>query len=315
MANTSLEVTKVALEALAESGIKWALLHGSADLVPTKFHNSDLDIVVDRPPRLLLPALRKSLNRRGLSPILLSRYDAGETSFLFCANKDGSEGVQLDLLYDPDGRGVLRLPSTALLEEVEKRGPLGVASVAEEVELIYLRRKAFRKRQPERLEMLRQLTAQQDAKALLRTSHRLTGTDGDARWLLSDRPMSFSGRSFVNLVVQLPRIVGRVRTPSGFWLHIPGDNSQIALGLQAKFERFLLRSHSFELSSSINRALVQYTRGVFLTRRRAALVVTWGGSAHLPANPDLIGSGLDSSTETAQRLVSAMTERLRLLQS
>jgi len=315
VATTSLEAARVALNALAETGIGWALLHGSADLAPDKFRNSDLDIVVDRPPHLLLSALRMSLERGGLSPIVLSRYDAGKTSFLFCADEDGSEGVQLDLLYDQKGWGVLRLPSMPLLDEVEKRGPLGVASVPEDVELIYLWRKALRKRQAAKVDTLRQLASQRDAGALLRTSHRLTGTDNDARGLLSDEPIAFPRRSSVNMALQLPRLVERVRTPRGFWLHIPGDHPQLASGLRTRFERILLHARIFELSSSTQSALAQYARKGFLMHRRAALVVTWGSSARLPVEPDLIATGHDGLPGAARRLVSAMAEQLETLET
>lgn len=262
-----------------------------------------------------MPRLQESLVHRGLSPILLSQYDAGETSFLFCANEDGSEGVQLDMLYDPKGRGVLRLPSAPLLDGVCKRGPLVVSSVTEEVELVYLWRKALFKRQAARLQTLRQRAARLNADLVVRTSQRLTGATKDGDWLLSDRPVNYKVRSSVNLIAQFPRLIERVLSPSGFWVHIPGENRELAADLMMRFERILLETHGFELSASTSHAAVQYARGALLMRRRAALVVTWGSSARLPATPDLVNLEVADQDVVGRRIVSAMAERLRSLNS
>lgn len=111
MGNSSTVYAQELLRALDDTGMPYAVLHGADDLV-TGAPMSDVDVVVGANARYVVTQL--ALRQDGLKLIQVWEYDAGSLATLW-STPDGSDGVQLDLLYDPRSRGRYRVDTAALL--------------------------------------------------------------------------------------------------------------------------------------------------------------------------------------------------------
>ncbi|MFP3882613.1 MAG: hypothetical protein ACLFWH_09875 [Actinomycetota bacterium] len=298
MATTNSSLAVAALDAMKSAGITFALLHGAERLSEERF--SDVDLVTDRDPDSVIVASRAEWRGRGLRPVVSSRYDLGGTA-VWLTTRDASDGVQLDLMFDPEGRGAYGLRSHELLETAAHDDPF--KNVSTEASLIYLWRKRSIKGQEERLPELRASSVTDDREGFLDLSDALTGSPRTAREILGELSPGSPRRPF-HPARELGRLVGRIRRPAGFWAH--AFSREVAIDLSSRFGRFLVSTNSTETSPA-SLEPIWWLREVLPYRLRPAMVTTWGSVPGL-VSPDTV---LDAQRpdEAAIELTSVMAAR------
>src|SRR5438552_15767372 len=143
MATSSGRLAAAALDALAASAVRFAVLH-KEDLVATEAIESDVDIVVAGDPMAVLGGALPALHGAGLHPVAFWPYDVARTGTIFLATADATEGVQLDMLSDPKGEGKYGVRSAVLLARAVPG--LRWPTISREHRLLYLLRKRSVKR-------------------------------------------------------------------------------------------------------------------------------------------------------------------------
>ncbi len=128
MATTDPRLALASLEGMRAAGVRFALLHGADRLSGGEV--SDVDLVVAEDPVSVVQRAAVSWQTRGLVPVVLWPYDIGGTATVFLATPDASEGVQLDLLHDPEGVGKYGVKSGALLASATQAAALPTVSDA-----------------------------------------------------------------------------------------------------------------------------------------------------------------------------------------
>jgi hypothetical protein len=300
MATTSTELARATLEGLREADIPFAVLHGYERL--ERHVLSDVDVVVGQDPRKVLSTAMPVWEQRGLFPILAWPYDVGGTLTVFLATADARDGVQLDMLYDPQARGRCRVRSEALLESAEER-PLAFA-VTDEARLVYLWQKGLIKGQGDRLEALRDEASAFDYERLAPVSMLVTGSHDAARGLVgTEEPhRTKPGRK---LRVRIPHAAGRMKRPIGFWAHVV--DGVVADHLTRRLASYLVVVRSSELPRSW-RQVPWYLTEVAAVRFRAGAFISFGGGA-LVRRPD-VEIRSHRVEKAASELIEAMTLRL-----
>lgn len=163
------------LRELHGTGIRSALIHGE-DMLEAGTLGSDLDLAFASSFGEALDAVELAASRASLTPIVCWAYDTNSTTVVLAELRaDGRvDGVQVDLLVDPEGLGKYGV----------RTGPLVAASrpgrlyprVAPLDEALYLARKAALKAQPERLvESRGAMNGFPEAEVSARSSTLLTG--------------------------------------------------------------------------------------------------------------------------------------------
>jgi len=297
---TDPRLARQVLDALAAAGIEFALLHGAKALQSGEAF-SDLDTVVDRPPEQVISACLQGWEQMGLRPVILWAYDIGGTKTVFLTTSDASSGVQLDLLFDPTGRGKYGVRSSRLLGHVEHLDD-GLPVVSEPARLIYLFQKRRRKAQSERVEGMLARARTLDRAILAEVSRDVTGStdildglDGEIR-PLPRRPA----------IAHLGRAVQRIRRPVGFWAHV--EEQGIAKEAARRFGAFLAASGAGLLPNRIARCS-WYLREVAPVRLRAGVFVSWGSSQDGWPAPDVVVARTDAESSIGE-IVSAMARRV-----
>jgi hypothetical protein len=103
MGTTDTLLAQRLLRVLDAHNVEYLVLHNAPDIANGK-PISDVDTIVRCKPWRVVAQLLDEESRHGLSLVMTWEYDFGAlTSFWMSA--DGSDGVQLDLLEDADGRG------------------------------------------------------------------------------------------------------------------------------------------------------------------------------------------------------------------
>src|SRR4051812_29477386 len=103
VATTCPETARTLLDGMCELGIPFAILHDQQALLDGVLA-SDVDVAVSEPVEMALAALAPWGCARGLYLVCVWPYDVAGLS-TFWMTEDGAAGAQLDLLYDPAGRG------------------------------------------------------------------------------------------------------------------------------------------------------------------------------------------------------------------
>ena len=207
MPTTSGELARACLAGLRDAGTQLAVLHNYEQLEFDQI--SDVDIVVGQDPRAVIRVTERMWRERGLVPIIMWPYDIGGTVTLFLATPDARDGVQLDMLHDPDGVGRYRVRSEILLQFVEERPLAPVVDTA--ARLLYLWQKRTAKGQTDRLDSLRREAAAIDNDRLEQMSTALTGSVYPARGLRGS--MSGPSRNRGPFVASLSRLASRAQAP------------------------------------------------------------------------------------------------------
>lgn len=101
------------LRTLAKLPFDWCVLHREDELLTGRV-DSDVDLIVDRPPEHVVRELADRLAEQDILLIQTWEYDRCERSNFF-VDVDTNESVQLDLLFDPRGKGVIGFKSDEFL--------------------------------------------------------------------------------------------------------------------------------------------------------------------------------------------------------
>ena len=105
--------------ALETTGCDFAVLHG-ADALDEGLLDSDLDIMIGRPPSPVLAAVEPILRASGLLLIFVWESDGGTVNTFWWSSGDNS-GCQVDMLYDPRGTNRFGFKTDAAWAYVDRR--------------------------------------------------------------------------------------------------------------------------------------------------------------------------------------------------
>lgn len=301
MATTDARLAMASLEAMRSAGVPFALLHGYERLQRGRV--SDLDIVVDEDPYLILLRVASQWASHGMVPVVLWPHDIGGSACVFLSTRDASEGVQLDLLYDQRGVGRYRLKSHALLAAADITQALPV--VSHTASLIYQWQKRTVKRQTAQLQELTQLATTVEATALLAASEAITGSPTAARNMIEGR-MTRDAHRLSRPAERSIRLARRLMRPVGVWAH--ATEAAVGAQLASRFSRFLVYAET-QPSPSAARQPAWWATSIMPIRLRPGVFVSTG---QLPrwGTPDVLLGTLPVDA-AAHRLVAAMTTRLQ----
>jgi hypothetical protein len=300
MATTDSRLALTSLEGMRTAGVRFALLHGADRLSAGDV--SDVDLVVGEDPAAVVRRAAAPWEARGLIPVLLWPYDIGGTATVFLAIPDASEGVQLDLLYDPGGVGKYGVRSRTLLASATQAAAL--PQVSDVASLVYQWQKRTAKRDVARLDDLTGLAGSIDPRVLLATSKVVTGSSEAAWHMLEGKPGSRARRPHHPLL-QASRLRHRLANPVGFWAHTP--RAEIATEMTQRFSRFLVCAAS-QPTPSPARQPAWWVTTVMPTRLRPGVFVSHGPLPRWRA-PDAVLTA-SSADEAARQFTSAMNARL-----
>jgi len=279
---------------LIDTGIRVAVLHAEEHLA--RFDTtSDVDLVADRPIAEVLSAARPRWTASGLHAIVLWPYDVGGTGTIFLVNENATEGVQLDVLHDIDGRGQYGLRSGALLEHTTsgRRFP----RLDEDASRIYL----ARKRQVKAMAIPPPDAVGDFAYHLL--------SPRSARQLLEADMTKQHGLSPSNA----RRIVSRLADPIGAWVHITSGElktaSQAATILGERMSRILPHVDWAELEPFPTR-IQWWVRRVAPVRWRPGVFISWATDGQKPLGCDIVVDEVVDPHAVAERVVEALQARL-----
>jgi hypothetical protein len=300
MATTSSELARSALEGFREAGVSFAVLHGYERLEGLNL--SDVDLVVGQDPQQIVRKSMPFWKQRGLVPILAWPYDIGGTLTVFLATGDARDGVQLDILYDPEGRGRCQVRSEALLSFGRER-PIGPA-VTDEARLVYLWQKGMVKGQDDRLLALRREAAAVDYERLAEVSLLVTGSVDAARGLAgTEVPRELERR--LEPWSRISHVARRVKSPIGLWAHVV--HGQVGGVLTRRLARYLIIVRSSGLPG-MWRQIPWYAAKVAPVRYRAGAFISLG-NGKLVRRPD-VKIRSDDVEQAASELIESMTLRL-----
>lgn len=298
---TSPEAAQRALQGLSEAGVTYVLLHSVSSLQAASI--SDVDVAVASEPIGVIRMARAVWLQHGLSPILIWPYDIGGTLTVFLATDDGTEGAQLDMLYDPVGLGRYGLRSHGLTHSAVA-GPIPV--VSDPARLIYLWRKRVAKGDFGALDALRSEASALPAEDLLSTSRELTGSSETATALLGETESRFRAKK--HPLARMRRVAVRVYDPIGYWAHV--TDRTIAEELADRMSGYLVVVRTGSSPRRLGQPL-WYARHVWPTRLRPGIYVSHGMKPSWCPSPSLV---LEHRTanEAAPLLITAMRTRLRI---
>lgn len=300
MATSSAELARAALDGLLDAGTAFGLLHGR-HLVEGNQAFSDVDLVVGEPPASLVMRTFDSWATRGLTPILLWPYSVGGSASVFLSNADASGGVQLDMLYDVNGRDVYGVRSGELLAHVShvERYP----EVDEPAALVYLWQKRLVKGEADRLAAVVERARDWPRDNLEVAANRITGSGLLARVAYDGEPIPRIRPRWS--IADLVRLAGRVRHPIGAWVH--ARDASIGEALADRLSAILVVVRSGPVPA---RAVPWwYMYRVAPVLRRPGAYVSWGGSPSWGViHPDAVADG--DASEAAKMMVSAMSAKV-----
>jgi hypothetical protein len=307
VATTSSRLANDVLTALTEAGVRLSVLHGEEDLVAGDV-GSDVDLVVEAPLADALDAtLLEGLRERGMFPVIHWPYDVAGAATVFFTNDDASEGVQIDTLCDPEGRGKFGVRTDVLLARTEpgKAWP----RVDPLYSLLYQLRKRHWKRQQERIPPLVARLGTHSLEAVSAAAAEMF-VDPDTVLALAagSDPTRLPRESTTYPARNLVRRLSRLVSPIGAWVEFSGPGSTKAADLAVeRFARFL------PIAARANRpaklaAPAWWLRQVAPVRWRPGLVA---GVAHQPGGlADIEIAVQEGGVEVAMRdLVRALSRR------
>jgi len=240
LATTNARLAAAVLDSLEGSGLEFAVLHGE-EAIAAGDVTSDLDVVVAIHPIAAVAQAAAQLESAGLFPVIVWDYDVGGTATVLLATRDASEGVQLDLMYDPSGRGKYGARTGPML--ASRVSGVRWPTVGDEHRIAYLIRKRHVKGDEGRLNVLlseaRQIFQPQFMTLVRETFSRrvadsiqdLVDGRGSAR-----RVPYPGGYRFRNAWRRAKRILH----PTGFWVEIADESAaEAVVEVAERFKRFL----------------------------------------------------------------------------
>lgn len=263
---------------------------------------SDVDVAVDTDPIDVIRAARPAWARIGLTPILAWPYDIGGTLTVFLATMDGTEGVQLDMLFDREGVGRYGVRSEGLVDSAIAGA---IPEVSEPARLTYLWRKRVVKGHEHVLDALRSEAANIPAEDLVRASNQLTGSSETAEELLA-RSDTRSPVSHRHPITRLRRFVGRVAHPIGYWAHV--TDQAMAADLADRMSGYLVVVRTGAVPG-VPRQPLWYLRQVWPTTLRPGVFLSHGTRpTWCPSPPIVLEDTFDKAA--APLLIAAMSARV-----
>lgn len=300
MATTDPRLARATLDAMTSSGVQFALLHDSSRLASEDI--SDLDVVVDGPPGAMVKASAEAWQACGLRVILAWRYDIGGTTTVFLATSDARDGVQLDLMYDPDGVGKYGVRSPVLLASADSDA--SPPSISETANLVYRWRKRTVKMQPDRLAEIQREAADLDRESeILDASAALTGSHATGLQIVG-RSIPSPAPASPHPILEARRLLRRALRPIGTWAHAPSHVTAAAIA--DRFGRFLVHADVTRVPRSPSRSW-WWLRTVVPTVLRPGLVMSWGPTPSWPRPHVEVGDEVD---EAAAAIVDVMARRV-----
>jgi hypothetical protein len=272
VATSSVEAARLALAAVREVFPTVALIHGE-DLLQTGASMTDLDLAVGQLPTDWDDELRQSLARQDLLPVITWRYDSAAVS-LFVASHGLQDGVQLDLLHSPHGKGKYGfLTDVALSHAVDGAT---VPSLAPIDSWLYQLRKRSLKGQLDRVAALLREAPTGTGELLARSEVLFAPGHRDVvREVLGGRQPT---EPATPMLAELHRVVFRLRHPAGLWIHVASGEDQ-AIELHRLLGRFVKRATLVQIEGRT--ASPRDLRQILSVRWRAGAIVTWGpGGMH-----------------------------------
>ncbi|NIA25559.1 MAG: hypothetical protein GWP04_08300 [Gammaproteobacteria bacterium] len=304
MPTTDPRIATAVLHSLEATGTDLALLQ-QPDALLAHEPTGDIDIVVGVPPRVALKRAARELEARGVRPAALWHYDVGGTATTFFFDTAGVAGAQVDMLYDPKGLGHYSIRSHALLESSRPGEPFPIVGPLELS--IYLFSKRYRKGQTDRVDELKaEIDAVPD-----------TETDDAVRRLVTSRHLAahITGQS-LNIsriwspLPRISRLLGRLTTPVGFWVHCPGNREGLAVALADRFGAVLVRSAASRLPAAVFATWRWYFQTVQPIRLRPGIVISWGVAPHgFRPRPDFTVEQDREIDDAARNIIEAMSSR------
>lgn len=299
MPTTSPEVAMLALKGLTDMDVGFAVLHAANRLEDGDI--SDVDVAVASDPADVIAEVRETWGKAGLSPVVVWPYDIGGTLTVFLANSDGTEGVQLDMLFDPAGIGKYGVTSEGLMASARK-SPIPV--VSESARLVYLWRKRTVKGHHPVLETLRSEASVVPADHLIEASMQLTGSATTAHCLLGVADESPSPGK--HPIAQLERLTRRVLAPIGYWAHV--SHRDVAEELARRLSGYLVVSKASPVPPRPGQPWWHLSR-VWPTTLRPGIFISHGKEPEWCPSPRIVLRDMNLD-EVAPQLIVAMSSRI-----
>ncbi len=286
MATNSPELGVALLDALAATDVAFAVFHNERGIAANEVY-SDLDLVVDRDPNLVVHALGSALAALGLSVVARTNYDHCAIGY-FLVDPAATRSLQLDLVHDPRGRGKFGIRTDIALAAARQGERWMTLSEIDEV--VYLLFKRHLKQDQSRFREVKARgpsigTAQIEERArtlLTRRSRRAlnaTLKTGLARSIRT-RDLSYHLRT-------VSRYARRVARPAGFWLHVEDSTPELSEALAHRFATALPISRSIGTVPDNPRRTSWWLQTVAPLRWRPDLAVSYGGRVRGFPRPDL----------------------------
>jgi hypothetical protein len=281
--------------------------------VGTPALDSDVDIAVDRRAEEVLQLLEPGLVRAGIVAALVWPYDVGGGASCFFARADGSGGAQLDMLYDPHGRGRYGLRTSQIIADRKKGERYPVPEQLDRLLYAIVKSRLKGKHDQVRADVERVEAAAGTEMALTRAKQLFSPAVASlVRKLLDQRPARKIARP-TRWVRSVLRIAGRLRRPIGYWVEIIGPSSQakeLAEELEARLSRWLVVAGSGARPQS-SRTPVWWLTRVAPVRWRAGTFVSWSERARSALQADLTLPIADIDVLT-RRVIGEMATRASL---
>lgn len=299
------------LDALVDTGIPFAILHGEAKILDGTV-SSDIDVVVGRPPSEVARQLAATSDAHGLHLVAASDYDVGALCTFWCT-ADAAHGVQLDLWNDPHGHGRFGIRTQALLEARISGAAWPTLDCVDQ--LLYLLRKRHWKRDWARLPELRAAAGMLGTPTILARAETVLTRPARrtvSRLLRGDTPRRL-GTHLAHWPLTAMRYARRTLRPAGFWaeLHGSGHAPVLAEAVAERFRRFLVHAVATTRPQSPTERRRPALDTVPVLRRRPALIVSTPPARHLGRPDARICLRDDDLARTCRCLVAAMTSRTR----
>jgi hypothetical protein len=313
VATTGGRLARAALDALASVGVGFVVLHHESAVAHADARG-DVDLAVADPPRVILERARAAWSAVDLHPVMVWSYDVGLTVTVFLATGEGRDGVQLDLLHDPDGLGKYGVKSSVLVAAGVPGQRWLMANP--DHELLYSIRKRSFKRDRRRLADLLSAARMTPPLRLAAEVPRLFSPRGAdlMRSALEGDVDEVMGRSAADPLHEAARRVGRLTRPPGFWVEMTTtatDAAASARKLADRFGGYLPHAAAGHRPASTVKAWAWWLHDVAPVRWRPGLFVSWSSGVDRWPSADLVvtsdGSDID---HLARRIVTAAEGRI-----
>lgn len=294
------------LDLLSAHGVAFAVLSGEEQLASGSASGMDVDIVIDRPPRDVLHAVRHAARDVGLYPVMVVHNGRGSTTIVVLT-QDGSSGAHMDLHYDPEGHSALGMRTDCILGGRDGGRKWPRAGARDRA--LYLLRKRVLQGDRSRARRLREGVLEDDPEDLalrIRQLFRSHAAEPLTTFLRSHRMIRSPLRARAEW---LRARIAWVLRPPGFWVEfVPGgeDPSRQAGEIARRFDSKLL---VFVAGASPQGPIrwVWWLREVLPRTWRPAIVVSWADRDQSRPNPDLRLAA--RSGDDAPRIVTGMAAR------